>query len=740
MLGTFALVLAVTVTDPRPELVELQLAGKSSQALARVEQEIAANPETSRKLGLDYLRGYLLDSLRRFPDASEAFARTIVATPALKLYSYYRLALDMDRMGHPEVAAGLVANTVGGPDSPLVPEAVRLLDRMLAGGGDCQLLGRLRTESMPAPQRRETQLAQGDCALRTGYRDFARSLLVSLLEESRDDEIARLAAERLLAMVSESEHGRVPMLIGFTFQRHSDFDRALILLQRAVGKGNALSARDAYETQLRTGQVLMAEQRYAEASLAFARLGGMAKTAADRARALYQEARSHELRGAWPAADKAYRQAYAAEPQGAAWAAPALLSAIRLEWRAGSEAPALTLYEKLAKDPKWRNETARAALFLAASDLVRGRHDRVRAWLAKARLGGPDDNLEADYWSGRLAELEKNNREALARYLDVLRADPSHPLARAARARLAAEPLARVTAAEGRRLAGSGRAGDVYGAWLLLGDDPAGRGALRRLEQILLGDRRAAPFLRLAEVPVRRWPLWSKSLARPEEMLLALGVWHEGAPAMRDLFPLSDPSLAFTGGLLLYRGGELARGIAVAEALRARAPDRVPLALQPAEYRRILYPFPYRVTVLAQGRIRGVEPALLIALIREESRFDTSMLSPASSLGLTHLSLSTAHRLAAQLNLARLTAETLNQPEVSIALGAAHLGALLKDFGGSPVAAVAAYDAGEPETLVWRSQCFSQEPEELYTKIGTSETRDYVRRVFAAWEQYGELY
>jgi soluble lytic murein transglycosylase len=740
MLGTFALVLAVTVADPRPELVELQLAGKSSQALARIEQEIAANPETSRKLGLDYLRGVLLDSLGRFPDASEAFARTIAATPALKLYSYYRLALDMDRMGHPEVAAGLVANTVGGPDSPLTPEAVRLLDRTLAGGGDCQLLRLLRTESMPAPQRRETQLAQGDCALRTGYRDFARSLLVSLLEESRDDEIARLAAERLVSMISESEHGRVPMLIGFTFQHHGDFDRALILLQRAAGKGNALSARDAYETQLRTGQILTAEQRYAEASLAFARLGGMAKTAADRARAFYQEARAHELRGAWPAADKAYRQAYAAEPQGASWAAPALLSAIRLEWRAGSEAPALALYERLAKDSRWRGETARAALFLAASDLVRGRHDRVRAWLARARLGGRDDSLEADYWSGRLAELEKNNREALARYLDVLRADPYHPLARAVRARLAAEPLARATAAEGRRLAGSGRVDDVYGAWLLLGGDPVGRGALRRLEQILLGDRRAAPFLRLAEVPVRRWLLWSKTLSRPEEMLLALGVWHEGSPAVRDLFPLSDPSLAFTGGLLLYRGGELARGIAVAEALRARAPDRVPLALQPAEYRRLLYPFPYRVTVLAQGRIRGVEPALLIAVIREESRFDTSMLSPASSLGLTHLSPGTASRLAAQLNLARLTPETLYQPGVSIALGAAHLGALLKDFSGGAVPAVAAYDAGEPETIVWRNQCFSQEPEELYTKIGTSETRDYVRRVFAAWDQYAELY
>ncbi len=742
MLGTFALALAVTVADPRPDLVELQLANQHRQALARVEQELAEHPEASRKLGLDYLRGHLLDVLGQFGEAMEAFARAIAATPSLKLYSHYRLAYDQDRLGHPEVAAGLVVTTIAGdPASPLIPEAVRLLDRTIAEGGDCQVLRRLRSEALPAPQRREIQLAQGNCALRTGYPDFARSLLMSLLGEAQEDEIARLAAERLSSLVSESEHGRVPMLIGITFQRHNDFDRALVMFQRALGKGDALSARDAFDTQIRMGEIQLAQQRYPEASLLFTRLAGLARTAADRAHTLYLEGRSHELQGAVATADRNFLQAYAAEPQGASWAARSLLAALRLEWRAGSEQQAISLYEKLTADPKWRAEAARAALFLAASDLVRGRRDRVAVWLTKARQGGHDDRLEADYWSGRLAELEKNGKEAVFRYLDVLRTDPDHPLARAARTRLATEPLARTTAAEGRRLAGSGHLSDVYGAWLLLGNDPAGRVAQRRLEQMLLADRRAAPFLRLAEVPARRWPLWGKPLDRPAEMLLALGAWHEGRAVIRDHFPLSDPSLGFTGALLLARDGDLAGSMTLAEALRARAPSRVPLALQPPEYRRLLYPFPYRKNILAVGPIRGVDPALLVALIREESRFDTSMLSPASSRGLTHLSLDTARRLAAQLNLQqRLKPEDLYRPEVSIALGAAYLGALLKDFAGNVHAAVAAYDAGEAEVVLWRNQCFSQEPEELYTKIGTRETRDYVRRVLAGWGQYGELY
>ena len=159
----------------------------------------------------------------------------------------------------------------------------------------------------------------------------------------------------------------------------------------------------------------------------------------------------------------------------------------------------------------------------------------------------------------------------------------------------------------------------------------------------------------------------------------------------------------------------------MAEELRARTPSRVPLALQPAEFRRLLYPFPYQETILAQGRIRGVEPALLIALIREESRFDTSRLSPASSRGLTHLSLGTARRLAASSSWrAPHPRRPLPAPRSRSPSARLHLGALLKDFSGSLVPAVPAYGAGEPQAILWRNQCFSQEPEELFTKIGTA--------------------
>jgi hypothetical protein len=590
----------------------------------------------------------------------------------------------------------------------------------------------VRPEALPPPQRREIQLAMGDCAVRTGDPELARSLLAGLIAENRSDELAHGAADRLARMISEAEHGRLPMLIGFTFHQHSDFERALRHLQQALGRSDALSGRDAFETQLMIGRSMLSEQRYAEASMVFSRLAGLAKSPSERARVLYQEGLAHELRGAWPAADTRYRQAYLVEQQGRDWAAPALLAALRIEWRSGAEAAALALYQRLTERQEWQAEAARAALFLAASDLVRNRRDRVRPWLSQAALGGRDDRLEAAYWSGRLAELERNNRVAVARYLEVLRADLHHPLARAARARLAAGALARTAAAEGRSLAISRNLDDVYGAWLLLGgDDAAGKVAQRKLEQLLLADRGAAPFLRLAEVPVKRWPLWDADLSSPEEMLLALGVWHEGAPAVPRHFPLSNPSLGFTGGLLLARGGDLDSAIAVAEALRSRAPKRVPLALQPPAYRRLLYPYPYQEHFIAQGRIRNLDSDLLAALVREESRFDASALSLAANRALTRLPPAMARPLAAAASY---------RPESSIAVSATYLGTLLKDAGGAALPAVAAYEAGEAQAIAWRKQCFSQEPEEYFTKIGRRETREYVARVLAGRAEYAELY
>ena len=47
----------------------------------------------------------------------------------------------------------------------------------------------------------------------------------------------------------------------------------------------------------------------------------------------------------------------------------------------------------------------------------------------------------------------------------------------------------------------------------------------------------------LTPVPPAAWPLWEDDLSAPEETLLALGLWSEGASAALELFP-GQPSRA----------------------------------------------------------------------------------------------------------------------------------------------------------------------------------------------------
>jgi len=738
------LVLALAVADPRPILVELQVQGRQEEALARVDRELAEHPAQAYGWGLDYLRGNLLVRLERRSDAVDAFSAALGHTPRLAFYALYHLALAQERSGHPEVAAGLIATALGeDPGTPLAGEAAVLLARTLARGGDCRLLQGVTPEKMAAPARRRLLVAQADCAERAGQREFARGLRLSLVEEDRRDEAARLAADRLLALAATGERGRLKRLAGLTLLQHRDFARAIAALDD--GLDGKQSPHETFETRYAIARAHFWEGHLARAAVLFGDLATASGNREERAAALFQRGRSYELLGHWKTAAADFRRAYLASPTGEQ-AGPALFSSLRLEWRSGNEKGAAELHDLLGTRPGWRPQASRAALFLAASDVVRGRRDRAGAWLDRAgAYGGKEDQLEVAYWRGRLAELKGEHRAAIAAYLSVVRADLIHPLAQAAVARLGGAALAHAAQAEGRRLAASSRPDDLFGAWVLLGGQEAGGGAWNRLREALAGDRAAEPYLHLSQVPVARWPLWRSGLEKPQEMLLALGLFREGAPAVRQDFPLAEPSLAFTGALFLAAAGETKRALDLAETIRLRAPDRLPLAMQPSAFQTLLYPLPFRETIEAQAKRRGLDPHLLAAAIREESRFDPLALSPAAARGLAQFVLPTARGLARRALDAgtlggTLHAEDLYRPEVSIALGAEYLARLLKTAGGNVPLAVAAYNAGEAETRLWRSYCYSGGDDELFTKVAFAETRTYLRRVLASRLEYARLY
>ncbi len=138
----------------------------------------------------------------------------------------------------------------------------------------------------------------------------------------------------------------------------------------------------------------------------------------------------------------------------------------------------------------------------------------------------------------------------------------------------------------------------------------------------------------------------------------------------------------------------------------------------------------------------SAEPALTLAIIRQESEFDPGAVSSASARGLMQLMPATARMQARREGLSYSGPAMLtNDPNYNVTLGAAHLGDLIDDFGGSYVLAIAAYNAGSSRSREWivdwgdpRSR--NVDVVDWVELIPFSETRNYVQRVMENLQVY----
>jgi soluble lytic murein transglycosylase len=343
---------------------------------------------------------------------------------------------------------------------------------------------------------------------------------------------------------------------------------------------------------------------------------------------------------------------------------------------------------------------------------------------------------EVAYWRGRLAELAGDGELALDEYLRAATERPFHPFARAARARWAAPPLAELARARGLALAGSSDPRQLWTSHVLAvsagGSSPMQARALARLAQYPATEA----WVTGESLAVADWPLWRTALESPQEKLLALGLAVDAPAAVSEHFPADPARTGLTGATLLAPAPTTRRGIALAERVFSRRPRQVPLEWVSPHWLSVLYPRPWAELIESQAAARGVDPALLTAVLREESRFDAAAVSPAAARGLAQFVLPTARRLAPTTGLATLAARDLHDPMVAIPLAASYLAELARRFQGDEIAMAAAYNAGEDQTALWQRGCASAEPEELLSKITFGETRAYVTRVLESRDAY----
>jgi soluble lytic murein transglycosylase len=149
------------------------------------------------------------------------------------------------------------------------------------------------------------------------------------------------------------------------------------------------------------------------------------------------------------------------------------------------------------------------------------------------------------------------------------------------------------------------------------------------------------------------------------------------------------------------------------------------LSSEPGWYLRLRYPLEYEGIVVGHARNYRLEPALLAAVIYEESRFDPGAESRSGAIGLMQLTPETARGIALRTGGSRFELSDLYDPELNVRYGSWYLRHLLDKYGGNLRLALAAYNGGQGN--VARGVLFP-------------ETREYVADVLASRDRYRKGY
>jgi soluble lytic murein transglycosylase len=166
----------------------------------------------------------------------------------------------------------------------------------------------------------------------------------------------------------------------------------------------------------------------------------------------------------------------------------------------------------------------------------------------------------------------------------------------------------------------------------------------------------------------------------------------------------------------------------------------LPFNALPREVWAMFYPVNYEDILQREAGKYGIDPFLIMALIRQESAFNPKAVSAANAHGLMQLLPSTARRLARGMNLPRPSTEGLHEPEVNIRLGMRYFSDLMKQFDGQTEKVLASYNAGEHRVESWMSEGTYADSAEFVDTIPFSETRNYVKIINRNYYFYRALY
>ena len=158
---------------------------------------------------------------------------------------------------------------------------------------------------------------------------------------------------------------------------------------------------------------------------------------------------------------------------------------------------------------------------------------------------------------------------------------------------------------------------------------------------------------------------------------------------------------------------------------------------KPAWFLRAVYPLSHTAALRAAAQKNALDPALVAAIIYQESRFRDGVSSHQGAVGLMQVLPSTARDIARKTGGTTFVASDLVDARVNILYGCYYLRQLLDHYHGSVTMAVAAYNAGQSNVDAWLTTTGGKLTPQA---IPFSETRDYVTRVLSLRKLYRRAY
>jgi len=223
--------------------------------------------------------------------------------------------------------------------------------------------------------------------------------------------------------------------------------------------------------------------------------------------------------------------------------------------------------------------------------------------------------------------------------------------------------------------------------------------------------------------------------------LVFLGLYDEALP---ELLAAGKESAGkdedYTIAIISVQAGIPNRAVRFGEQIWKNIPADYVIELAPRDLIELLYPAPFRESLLKHTSNRNVDPRLVLAIARQESRFQADAKSIAAARGMMQFIASTANEIAAQVNQANFNQDDLYNADTAILFGSQYLANLFKEFPNQPQAVAGSYNGGSDNLARWIARSRANDPDRYVPEIGFSQTKDYVYKVMANYWTYQKLY